>query len=73
MAVINWNGSVSPCCAVWEETYDFGNMFNSSFKTIWNGSMYRASRRVVSGKAIPEDDQMDLICARCKLNGFVDH
>jgi MoaA/NifB/PqqE/SkfB family radical SAM enzyme len=50
-AVINADGSVSPCCAPWESDWDLGYVTPSadSFNKIWNGEAMRASRRDVAG------------------------
>lgn len=69
-SVINWNGSVSPCCAVYDEKYDFGNMFYSSFKDIWNNKKYRASRRMVRQKSVCNSD-MKTVCSYCIVNGGI--
>lgn len=44
---INPNGSVSPCCSIEEDMYDFGNVFQRGFGKIWNGADYARSRRHV--------------------------
>jgi len=69
-SVVNWNGSVSPCCAVYEEKYDFGNMFETSFKEIWNNDKYRASRRMIRRKRVDKSSPQT-ICAHCLTNGFL--
>jgi len=67
-SVINWNGSVSPCCLVWYEKYDFGNIFESSFKNIWNNQYYRASRRLIFRG---EESNFKTICSICKKNNAI--
>lgn len=62
---INWNGAVSPCCAVWNEQYDFGNVSASSFGEIWNSSKYRQARKIVKGERFYSPDN---ICAVCHSN-----
>ncbi len=69
LSTINWDGSVSPCCAVWNEKYDFGNILDTSFKEIWNGRKYQLARSVIKSKeklGIP-----DLICYICKKNNAI--
>jgi radical SAM protein with 4Fe4S-binding SPASM domain len=65
---INWNGSVSPCCAVWHEKYDFGNIGDNPFKTIWNSAKYREARKLVVKKDIKSTDN---ICGICYSNKSV--
>ena len=62
---INWNGNVSPCCAVWNERFDFGNLGDSSFTQIWNSPKYVEARRIVRGDAIESPDN---ICSVCHSN-----
>jgi radical SAM protein with 4Fe4S-binding SPASM domain len=61
---INWDGCVSPCCAIYDPACDFGNVLDGSFKKIWNNEHYRTSRRFSS---IGATDQMITICMRCPL------
>jgi radical SAM protein with 4Fe4S-binding SPASM domain len=64
-AVINWDGSVSPCCGVWHEKFDFGNINDSSFFEIWNNRKYQEARKISRGTAPAETDN---ICSICKTN-----
>lgn len=50
-SVINADGSVSPCCAPWEDDWDFGAVVpdRTSFAAIWNDPALQASRVDVSG------------------------
>ena len=67
-AVINWNGSVSGCCGVWPEKFDFGNAFEEgSFLKIWNGKNFRKARWIVK-KKIPYSN---MVCSNCVRNGFI--
>ena len=65
-AVINGNGAVSPCCAVYPAEYDFGNMFSDGgFKKIWNNENYRTARRIIREKKTRSSEDMRNICAHC--------
>lgn len=64
-SAIQWNGAVSPCCAVWPERHDFGNLRDQSFFRVWNGPRYKKARAMVAGK-IPLDRQN--ICGICISN-----
>ncbi len=64
MSSINWNGSVSPCCSIWFEKFDFGNCFERSFKEVWNNENYQNARRAIKGERI---DKLN-ICEICKKN-----
>ena len=65
---INWDGSVSPCCAVYEKRDDFGNIFEQGFQAIWNGNQYRASRSWLSKRSFPVHRT---VCYRCSQHGFL--
>jgi radical SAM protein with 4Fe4S-binding SPASM domain len=65
--MINWDGSVLPCCAVYSEKYAFGNILENSFKEIWNNEMYIAARKEILG--IKNDRQT--ICHICKNSGYL--
>jgi radical SAM protein with 4Fe4S-binding SPASM domain len=69
-AAINWNGSVSPCCALYEEKYDFGNAFSDGFMQVWNNNKYRQARKVVRTKKLVQDRQL-IACCFCVKNGFI--
>ncbi|ODS31157.1 MAG: radical SAM domain protein [Candidatus Scalindua rubra] len=64
-ATINWNGSVSPCCAVWYEKFDFGNINRDTFRKIWNNEKYQGARKIVRGDRINAPGN---ICHICCLN-----
>ncbi|OHC05964.1 MAG: hypothetical protein A3K50_01465, partial [Planctomycetes bacterium RIFOXYD12_FULL_42_12] len=65
--MINWDGSVLPCCAVYSEKYAFGNILENSFEQIWNNEMYIAARKEILG--IKNDRQT--ICHICKRSGYL--
>jgi radical SAM protein with 4Fe4S-binding SPASM domain len=66
-SVINWNGSVSPCCFYYDEKYDFGNAFEKSFTEVWNNQKYQEARKLVIHK---KSKDKDLICWNCIRKGF---
>lgn len=68
--VINPNGSVSACCSVEDEKDDFGNIFENSFKDIWNNDKYRQARRFIKDKLNPEKEDNN-ICIRCRHLGLI--
>ena len=67
MPAINPNGSVSPCCAVFPERCDFGNVFDQGFRKLWNNEKFVAARRAVRGKA----SDVPTVCVTCAKNGFI--
>lgn len=54
--VINPGGNISPCCSLLSERFDFGKLTSSNiaaetakrFRTVWNGSKYKAARKLFS-------------------------
>jgi radical SAM protein with 4Fe4S-binding SPASM domain len=67
--VINPNGSVSPCCSVEDEKDDFGNIFEQSFKEIWNNANYYMARRFIKNRIKTEEDKN--ICLNCRHSGLI--
>jgi len=64
-AVMNWDGTIFPCCNVYEKKWGFGNALEEGFSTIWNNNDYWSSReRVVSGKITVKKT----ICHMCAQN-----
>jgi radical SAM protein with 4Fe4S-binding SPASM domain len=65
-SVVNWDGSVFPCCNVFGEKWGFGNVFEEGFSAVWNNDAYQVSReRVARGKTIGKKT----ICHVCAENG----
>lgn len=65
--MINWDGSVLPCCAVYSERYAFGNILENSFTEIWNNEMYVAARKEILGVK----NDKETICHICKRSGYL--
>jgi len=63
-SVMNWDGSVFPCCKVFEKKWNFGNAFKNGFMEVWNNSKYRAARESV---AVSKDSQPITVCHICRL------
>jgi radical SAM protein with 4Fe4S-binding SPASM domain len=61
---INWDGSVSPCCAIFDPAEDFGNIQKSPLHRIWNNNKYRSSRLF---SATGELNGVETVCMRCPL------
>jgi radical SAM protein with 4Fe4S-binding SPASM domain len=65
--VINWDGSVLPCCAIYGERYAFGNILKESFRSIWNNRDYRMARKEVRKRS----ENSRTICHTCKEHGYL--
>ncbi len=48
MVVVNWDGSVSPCCYDFNSTFDLGNAFEDDLAKLWNGPNYQDLRAKVA-------------------------
>jgi len=65
---VNPDGSVSPCCSVEEQEYDFGNLFGEGFSRLWNNEKYLQARRHVSEYADGDRETIPAskhACERC--------
>lgn len=63
---INWDGSVSPCCCVYDPETDFGNLKQNSFAEIWNNELFRSSRALFNRKK-QKVGSNNTICRACKI------
>ena len=61
--VINWDGNVSACCIVDDVEADFGNIFNTELKEVWNNNKYISSRSEFDDK---KEISEKTICNICK-------
>jgi len=69
---IHPDGNVSPCCAIYSQKYDFGNILKSSFYNVWNSKKYRSARATIRKNKINNDSNMP--CNYCiKQGGFLDY
>jgi len=66
-SIVNADGSVSPCCAPWEQEHDFGllNPGYVSFADVWNNNLYRKSRGVFAHEEIKGLDKIETLCLKC--------
>jgi radical SAM protein with 4Fe4S-binding SPASM domain len=64
---INWDGSLSPCCFDNENLFDLGNVFESSFKKVWNNEKFISLR-----KKLLRDKSLIPMCAKCSVNFYED-
>ncbi|KJU85798.1 radical sam domain protein [Candidatus Magnetobacterium bavaricum] len=82
-SVVNWDGSVAPCCGVYEKSWDFDNCFveRGTFHRVWNSPRYRYARRLVRAhtKGAPSTPVLHrhckdagIICANCVGYGFLE-
>jgi radical SAM protein with 4Fe4S-binding SPASM domain len=63
-ATINCDGSLSPCCAIFDPAADFGDLSHDSFRNIWNNEKYMVSRHFSSTGEMKDPVT---ICMKCPL------
>ncbi len=68
---INWDGSVFPCCWVYDSKHSFGNICQESFENIWNNDLYRRSRSLFDLRKAAilksRNKGPETICYQCKI------
>jgi len=64
-AIIEWDGTVRPCCADIERLFEMGNVKEQDFRSIWNNEKYQKFRR-----QLLEDISKISICKTCTTRGF---
>jgi radical SAM protein with 4Fe4S-binding SPASM domain len=61
--VIDPDGAVAPCCAVYDQRYDFGSIWEKDVDEIWNNSFYQSARSLFSNEKI---EKMEVTaCDKC--------
>lgn len=63
-SVINYDGSVTPCCMIYDLKHKFGDINKENFKDIWNNKKYQSARKIIAKNQIPAST----ICNICKKN-----
>ena len=63
-AVVNWDGGYAPCCYLFDAADDFGNVKESSIKSIWNGIHYKTARNLFKNGNKPE---VGIGCLTCDV------
>lgn len=74
-AAVNWDGTVTPCCAISDyKTHGFGHFRkDGGFLAAWNTDAYQRARKMVKHMdADMEKDRRFGMCAGCIKRGFVD-
>jgi radical SAM protein with 4Fe4S-binding SPASM domain len=62
---VNPLGEVSPCCVLYHQHFDFGNLLTTELDQVWNNEHYRSSRALFSRRAY--DSKVETACSRCPL------
>jgi radical SAM protein with 4Fe4S-binding SPASM domain len=68
---INWDGTVSPCCGVYLEEEDFGNILKEQdFKQFWNNDHYIIARKFMRDRH-SQGEELKNTCVNCKKIGQI--
>jgi len=68
---INSNGSVTPCCGIWQEKDDFGFLDDKAFSEVWNNDMFKTARRYLkNGRHSGENGNVCLKCPAPEIMGY---
>ncbi len=85
--VVNWDGSLSPCCGVFEKMWDFSVCYANSggrkltLHQAWNSYHYRLARKLVSAylkksknlsSILRLSEEEGLVCSKCIHYGFLE-
>lgn len=60
--VINPEGTISPCCAIFDAKTDFGDILKSSLEKLWNNKKFVSSRKIFQKNS---NNQVKTICHDC--------
>lgn len=83
--VVNWDGSISPCCGVFEKKWDIaaycGDGQKPALHPAWNSHRYRLARRLVAAcmeksknlaSLVQQSEEEGIICSNCIRYGFLE-
>jgi radical SAM protein with 4Fe4S-binding SPASM domain len=69
---INPEGGVAPCCIIYDERYDFGDIRNESLETLWNNKRYRSARSLYTTSKDPTA-RIGTVCHKCPIYRRIPH
>lgn len=71
--MINADGSISPCCASWDQKDDLGKLSpqGTAFSDVWNNLGYRSSRAAFANKPLDHAENVRTLCANCPFDKSV--
>lgn len=71
--MFNADGSISPCCAPWDQKHDMGRFLpaEAGFAGVWNNDAYRKSRAVFDHRATEDLKHIETLCTKCPYNSFM--
>jgi len=63
--IINPEGAVSPCCGLFDEQHDFGNLMSDGLGGLWNNERYRSARASFARRT--DVDLPPTVCTTCQV------
>ena len=60
---VNPDGKVSPCCAVYDEKFDFGDLLEDGLEGLWNNERFRSARASFADRS--ETGLTPTVCMTC--------
>jgi MoaA/NifB/PqqE/SkfB family radical SAM enzyme len=71
---VNPDGSVSPCCAAYEQLHDFGKVEpgSTSFADVWNNSFFRKARGTLASREVRGLSNIKPVCEKCSWQAVKD-
>ena len=70
-SAINWDGTVAPCCTVFEKRHDFGSLRDGgSYMDIVNNQAFRSVRDRFAGR---RKEPVELVCEHCPTPSIMDY
>jgi radical SAM protein with 4Fe4S-binding SPASM domain len=62
---VNPDGALAPCCGLYDEQHDFGNLLDDGLEGLWNNERYRSARASFARGS--ERGMPRTICTSCQL------
>lgn len=62
---VNPDAGVAPCCIIYNDKYDFGNLLEKPFNEIWNNELYQSARSEFSRVAVSPGKET--VCQNCQV------
>lgn len=70
-AAVNWDGTVAPCCTVFEKQHDFGTVGDGkSYMEVVNNDAFRSVRDRFAGRT---KHPVPLVCEKCPTPDIMDY
>jgi MoaA/NifB/PqqE/SkfB family radical SAM enzyme len=68
---VNWDGTVAPCCTLFEKRHDFGSLdVSGSYMDVVNNEAFRSVRERFAGK---RKQPVDLVCEHCPTPSIMNY